>query len=402
MGRTRLLGECLERLALEGAVTVLARPLQTDHDSRWSALRLLLGAGLARAPGVVAAGPESLGALAAILPELRARVSPRMVEDVADMATALAAVLGAVAHEGPLAFALDDAQWADGASVAALASAMGQVRDAPLVMIVTVAQGVGDPPPELLRLLSDVGRGLPGVSVRLDPLTAADLAALVAALAPWCADDAARDRLTRRLAHETRGNPFFAVTLLRALARATGFRSDLEWPPPQGTDAPRPFSVPLAHRAVVVRLSELGDDEKLVLSVASVGADAIDLDLVGALAERPRAAVERALAVLERRHFVAFDGSRYAFAAPLVADVVRAECLTKGERRRLAERALVALEGRDDLDAQVLRVELMARVRPGAATRDAALAVAQAADGVGAQRSARRALAAAERAGRQA
>ena len=399
MGRTRLLRECLERVALEGAVSVVARPLETDHDSRWSALRLLLRAGLVDAPGAVAARPEALGALAWLLPELGPRFSPRPVEDVAGMAASLAAVLAAVAQERPLALALDDAQWADGASVAALAAAVGQVGSAPVMLIVTVAHGVGDPPQELLRLQSDVGRGVLGTVVRVDPLTKDDIAALVAALAPWCQDDAARDRLARRLAWEAGGNPFFAVTLLRALARATTLREDVAaWPPLKGTDAPRPFSVPLVHRAVVVRLSELGEDEKVVLIAASVGADAIDLDLVAALSDRSRAAVERALAALERRHFVTFDGSRYAFAAPIITDVVRAECLTRGERRNLAERALVALEGRDDLDVQVLRVELMARARPGPDARAAALAVARAAEEAGAQRSVRRALAAAERA----
>src|SRR5947199_5438 len=65
-GRTRLLGECLDRLALEGATVAMARPLETDHDAPWSTLRALMRAGLCRVPGIAAADPEALALLAAL------------------------------------------------------------------------------------------------------------------------------------------------------------------------------------------------------------------------------------------------------------------------------------------------------------------------------------------------
>jgi DNA-binding SARP family transcriptional activator len=49
-GKTRLLDECVERLTLHGAHTVVARPLPTDVDAPLSSLRLLLDGGLGKAP----------------------------------------------------------------------------------------------------------------------------------------------------------------------------------------------------------------------------------------------------------------------------------------------------------------------------------------------------------------
>jgi DNA-binding SARP family transcriptional activator len=399
MGRTRLLTECARRLVLEGAVVVQARPVESDQDAPWSALRLLLRAGLAAAPGLPAARREALGALAGLAPELAERFPPREVRDVADMATALADVLTAVAEERPIALALDDAHWADGASLAALGSAVASLNAIPVVLLLAVVQGVSDPPRELLRLESDVGRAVPGVTVRLGALSQEDLGPLVAALAPWCRDDAERDRLTRRVAFETGGNPFFAVTLLGALAKATALQADLAaWPPPRGTlDTPLPFSVPsLVQQAIALQVGELGSDELAVLRAASVCGQALDLERIAHVAERSLAGVERALPAFERRQLVTFDGRRYTFAAPLVAEVVRVECITRGERRRLERRASEALASRGDLESRALRAELLARTAPGAEAFQLAIAVAREALEAGAMRIARRAAAAAE------
>jgi hypothetical protein len=134
------------------------------------------------------------------------------------------------------------------------------------------------------------------------------------------------------------------------------------------------------------------------LSAASIGALALDLDLVSTLTELPRAQVEECLAASERRHLVAFNGERYAFVAPLVAEVVRNECLTRGQRTSLCRRAIALLASRSDLEALVLRAELMARADPGTAAFEEGVTVARAALAAGATRTARRALAAAERA----
>jgi DNA-binding SARP family transcriptional activator len=405
MGRSRLLAECARRLALDGALVLQIRPVESDHDAAWSALRSLVRAGLADAPGLPAARPAALAALAGLAPELGERFAPREVRDVADMATAVADVLRAVTDERPVVVAIDDAHWADGASLAALGAAAGSLKGAPLVVMLTVAQGVGDPPRELLRLQSDVGREIPGLTVRLGVLDTADLAALVAALAPWCKNEAERDRLTRRVAFETAGNPFFAVTLLGSLAKASTFQADMiAWPPERETFvAPLPFSVPaLVRHAIGVRVGELPAGEIEILRAASVCGQALDLELVAHVADRLLPEVERALPAFERRHLVQFDGRRYTFAAPLIAEVICSECMTRGERRGLERRASDALAGKTDLESRALRAELLAHAAPDQEAYDLAVTVGGEALAVGARRIAQRAIGAADRISRTA
>jgi DNA-binding SARP family transcriptional activator len=393
MGRSRLLTECLRRLELEGALVFQSRPVETDQDAPWSALRALL-TGLADAPGLPGAPPQALAGLAALVPELAARFSPREPRDIADVATALAEVLRAITEERPVAIALDDAHWADGATVAALGSAVAQLKGAPLVLLVTVAQGMGEPPRELLRLQSAAGRDLPGVLVDLGGLADADLAELVARLVPWCEDSETRERLTRRVSFESAGNPFFATTLLRSIAKHPG------WPPPQETIvAPLPDTVPnLVQHAIAMRVAELSADQIAVLAAASICGQTLDLELIGKVSEKSLESLEQALPALERKHLIQFDGRRYAFVAPLIAQVVQLECLTRGDRRALKRRAAEALTGRTDLESRVLRAELLAHGQPDQATFDFAVVVAEEARHAGAQRLVHRAIVAAERA----
>jgi DNA-binding SARP family transcriptional activator len=402
MGRSRLLAECARRMALEGAQLLQIRPVKNDHDARWSALRLLIRAGVGALPGLVGARADALSVLAGLAPELADRFVPREVRDVADMATALASAFGAAAEDQPLAIAIDDAHWADGASVAALGAALPQLRSKAVTLFMTVAHGMGEPPPELLHLQSEVGRDIPGLSVRLAPLTEEDLARLVTALAPWCRDDSDRQRLTRRISYETAGNPFLAVTLLGALAKpGTALQREMvaAWPPAGATiDTPLPFSIPgTARHAIGLRLGELSPVQLRVLRAAGVCGQALDIALIAEVAQLEQDDIERALPACERRHLIQFDGRRYTFAAPLIAEVIRADCTTRGERHTLEKRALDALAARSDLESRALRVDLLSHVAPDRAAFDLATAVALDASKVGARRMVEWSLAAAER-----
>lgn len=395
MGKSRLAAECLDRLALEGATVALARPLVSDHDAPWSTLRMLFRAGLAQALGVAATDPVALAVLAAHIPELRDRAPAAATPDAAQVAAALASLLRAVTDEGPLALAVDDAHWADGPTLEVVQAAVGQLSGVPLALLVTAHDAPDEAPPALLRFRGEVGRGLPGDTVRLEPLSEEDLRALVEACAPWCTEDGARRRLARRLAFETGGNPFLAVTLLRGLEEAEGLRAELlHWPPARATlETPLPIPVPpLARLAIALRVKAADQAAARVLAVASVAGPAIDLELVAVLTALPGAEVARHLEHLERRHLVTFDGERYAFAAPLVAQVVRTDFLTPGEARRLGAAAAAALATRDDLESRLLRAELLGQVARAPEALPLALDIARAAAERRMTRTTRRAL----------
>src|SRR5205823_4402893 len=82
-----------------------------------------------------------------------------------------------------------------------------------------------------------------------------------------------------------------------------------------------------------------------VLRAASIGALALDPELIAALTGLAPERIEQLLAVLEQHGLLGFDGERYRFAAPLIAEVVRGERLLPGERRALrARRCLTATQ----------------------------------------------------------
>src|SRR6185436_9993334 len=234
IGRTRMLAECAARLTLGGAVVATARPLASDTDVRWSALRLLLRSGLAQARGLAGAAPDSLAVLAALAPDLGIKAKPVEPRDTGEVAAALQEVVSAIAQEQPLGLVIDDAHYADGATLSALLGAFERLRRERVVLVLSVPERLDHPSPELLHLRQEIGRRLPGVAVRLKPLSPADIGTLVEQLTPWCSDPDQRANLSQRITHESGGNPFFAVTLLRGIERANTLRDDLStWPPPE-------------------------------------------------------------------------------------------------------------------------------------------------------------------------
>jgi DNA-binding SARP family transcriptional activator len=401
LGKTRLIAECIQRVALSGAVIAKAHPLASDHDAPWSTLRLLMRNGLANAPGVAAADPEALSILASIVPELARKFEPMDARDTEQVVGALESLIGALADEHPVVLAIDNAHWADGLTLAALGAAIRQLDSRPVVPIVAQSTAAEEEPSvELTRLRGEVGRSIPGTVVVLKALSDEEMHELVSHMANWCDSSEDVDRLARRIDFEAAGNPFLAVTLLQSLDRAPTLKEDLLYWPVEGTtlDSPLPFSVPdLVRVAIVARVSGLDEDSMAVLRAASIGGLALDMDLIKALVELPEARIEKALDVLERRRFVTYNTVRYWFTAPLFAQVVRAECLTRGQRQRLRKRAVEELAGRDDLESRVLRMELSAKVNPCQEVAEQAIAVAQESHESGSRRTAQRALAAAER-----
>jgi hypothetical protein len=256
-------------------------------------------------------------------------------------------------------------------------------------------------PPELLTLRASVGGAVRGRAVRLDPLSLEEVHDMVRSAATWCTDEVAQDRLSRRIAFETAGNVFLAATLLRGLGECAVLRQDgLSWPVPDATlDSPLPISVPsLARLAITARVTQLDDACQRILATGSLIGLAIDPELIANLTGIPQSRVEDLLPTLERMGFLVFDGERYSFAAPLVAQVIRAEFLTPGQQRTLRQRAVGLLASRTDLESRLLRTELQARVEPGKEVLNQAVAIAREAIASGARRTATRALAAAQRA----
>lgn len=136
-------------------------------------------------------------------------------EDAVDRLAVQRAFTGGLrllAATGPVVVALDDIQWMDGPTTAALAFAVRRLQDVPVRILATLRR----PHPDPLDLYDALGDRLRQIEV--GPLALADLHAVI------------EDRLSvsvppatmRRIHETTHGNPFYAVEIARTLPTVDG------------------------------------------------------------------------------------------------------------------------------------------------------------------------------------
>jgi hypothetical protein len=252
-----------------------------------------------------------------------------------------------------------------------------------------------DSAPELLRLEAETGRGLPGTIASLEPLGAEDLTSLVEELAPWIQAGAPRERLVRRLIHETSGNPFLAATLLRALADVAQLRDGaVEWPVPKETlDAPLPLGVPqLIQSAVLAQATRLDPASREVLLIAACLGTRVDAPLLAAVTGLSTLQLAERLALPERLQLITATDEGYGFPGAVIASVLEHVGLTPGRRRELRRRAALELASRGEVAARLWRLELLARAGLRDSVAGEAIEVGEALLDQGDRHGARRAL----------
>jgi DNA-binding SARP family transcriptional activator len=363
-GKTRMLEELELRATLAAITVARTRALPSDQGRAGSALRGLFRGGLLQAPGLVGAAPAQLARLASTVPELAERFPPPAEIDQGELAFALAQVLEAIAEETPVLLLLDDAQLADGASIGVLQVALARLSGVPVTLALAASPHDPDSAPELLHLQAETGRQLQGTTVGLTPLTQDELALLVEELAPWAREEPARDRLVRRLAHETLGNPFLAVTLLRGLADVAALRADaVVWPvPTQTLSEPFPMHIPqLIQGAVLEKVTRLDAAARELLGIAACLGKQVDVDLLSGVTGLSEEELAARLAVPEHLQLIAATDEGYGFPGAVVAAVLQMVGLTPGRRREFRRRAAALLAQRSDLASQLWRLELLAK-----------------------------------------
>jgi DNA-binding SARP family transcriptional activator len=319
-GKTRLIEELIARARLDDATVAAARAVPADRQKQWSAVAGLLAAGLGEAPGLVGAPPAALATLAAL--------------DAA-AGDALSAAVGAAAEERPLLLALDDAQWIDPATLAALPALSRDTARLPVLLVLGLAHST--PGGERLdELRARLGRDIAGSVIRLGRLDAAALRQLAAWAVPAYVPDAL-DRLVRRVERDTAGIALLAVAMLEAVAAGFELSPDAgAWPVAERTlvDSLPGDLPPAVLGAVCQRFRTLPAAAQHVLGAAAALAERVTAPALMRATGLDRAAVDLALDQLEWDRWLVADARGYVFVAPIERAVLLQEMVTPGQVRR--------------------------------------------------------------------
>jgi DNA-binding CsgD family transcriptional regulator len=310
IGKTTLWLAGIDAAASRGYRILSARPSEAETRLSFAGLTDLLGS---------AAGK--------VLPELppiqrRALEGALLLgetEPHADDRAVGAAFLGALqllAADGPVCFAVDDVQWLDAASLAAVRFALARLDSEAISALVTARDTV----PTWLR------RAVPEGRVRTIEVDSLSLGAIQELLRTHL--DATFPRPTLiRLWETSGGNPFFALELARALQRRGGTLAP-------GQELPIPSDLDELLRARIDGLSAAA------LEVARVVAELAEptMPLVESAVGRRS---EAGLAETLDARILELDGERLRFTHPLLGSAVTARQIPS--RRRLLHSRLATI-----------------------------------------------------------
>jgi len=300
IGKSSLLAAAADRARQGGARVLAARPFELEHVRPFGVWRDLLAS----------LDPSEIPAplhdeLSALAPALGHAPADRV--DAARLDAAVIALARHLAAAAPLVIVVDDLQWCDERSAAALLAA---IRDVPRLRVVAAAR-----PGELAdnsaasRAYHVLARQKLVTELALSPLAPDACAALVAQVAP-SAD-------ARAIADAAGGNPLYALEAARA-----------------GGDAGASFDAIVAERT-----GRLGASARELFPWCAAAGRRFRPAWIGRAAELPASVLAQALAELEAHGLVrAVDNDDYALAHDLVRDAAYRSM--SAPRRRLAHARL--------------------------------------------------------------
>jgi len=272
------------------------------------------------------------------LPSVRGGPEQRywMVQDLESLLERAAAV-------APLMVCLDDLQWADSGTLAALRTLPDRLESVPIAWILAarpIQPGSG---------LSDVVEQLVSQGARritLEPLTPVAVAELASDVM-----QATPDQALLELATDAAGNPFFLVELLRGLREERLVR--IEDGAAQLLEARLPKRVAAGMRHRLARLSESA--RQLAVAAASLGRTFTVRDLASMLGV-PAASLLTPVEQLIEAGVFAERADRLGFRHDIIREAVR-DSTTASARRALDRQAVDVL-----LEAGAIPVEVAAQL----------------------------------------
>jgi tetratricopeptide (TPR) repeat protein len=343
IGKTRLLEAMAEDANWRGFGVLWGEALQGDAARSYHPLATALGGAVSRLRSEQLAAQVDgmwLGELSRIVPGLRellpevppvAALEPS--EEAGRMREAIGRTVVGLGRITPHLLILDDFQWADDDTIAAVTDLAVAIRDAPVVLCLSYrAQEARDRPAvwDGLRRVDSIGRVR---RIRLESLSEAETSELirVSSAARGDAD------LVGRIHGETGGNPLFVLETLRALHEHNVAVAESE-------DAVGEFPLPATVQDLIARrMQSLSAAERSVLNVFAVAGLEADPAVIAAAMDRPRPEFFEGLDVLISRGILFERNERYRFRHEQVRRVVL-EDLTSRESDALHEAVATALE----------------------------------------------------------
>jgi DNA-binding SARP family transcriptional activator len=354
IGKTRLIGETLRTAAERGAFALELRATPLDQGLPFAAVGEMLRPLLRNVPEYrLRQLPQfALAQIADLFPVLRERlpdlpelpdVPPeerrnRQIDGLCELALAMARTL-------PLVVALDDAQWADDATLATVGRLARQASRRALLLILAYRADELSDNPALHNLLRTLGRDMILRPLVLGRLDASAVAELLAGLAGVEIGRVAH--LAPQLVASTGGNPLALMVTVQALLESRGAPSlaallpDLE----AGMPFPDPTEAPQMRELVRARIDRLPPHARDLAEHLALISRPASLDLIERLGGAD--ALEAAQILLERQILIENDDTHLAFNHDLVRSIIAAT-LSAPQRRRLHHRigaAMAALEG---------------------------------------------------------
>jgi class 3 adenylate cyclase/tetratricopeptide (TPR) repeat protein len=239
---------------------------------------------------------------------------------------------------GPAVFVIDDAHWADVASLEMLRNLLLLVVQRPVLFLFAMRPDWNTPAWQLY-LEAQVEYADYCASVYLEPLTTADSHALIRELLE---NARAPERIYELVERKAEGNPFFVEETVRTLIDSGALRRDVEglcWQPEADVDRIADLiGLPGNVQALLTaRIDQLEADTRRTLQLAAVIGRSFPLSVLERIAERSPAVLEEHLKRLAQADLVrpALSGveAEYAFRHALTRDAAYETILIRRRRR---------------------------------------------------------------------
>jgi class 3 adenylate cyclase len=328
IGKTRLADELAGEAAVRGAAVAWGRCWEGGGaPAYWPWIQILRASLRDGAPGAEAAWPAGSPLAALLRPELHPDLGNSAGEttegtgfEAADplderfrLFDAVAAFLRALSRTRPLVLVFDDGHAADSASLSMLRFVARDLRQLPVLIVVTYREAEARLQPGLSNDIAELGRE--GTTLTLRGLNEAEVARLIE-------DSAGRaaGRDTVETLHQiTEGNPFYLVEILRLLIAAGQIPSSSD----VGlTRLEIPDSV---RNAIRRRLGLVSEATRKVLGVAAVVGREFDLRVLRGAARIEDEPLALALEEAETNGIIARSDqavTRYQFCHALIPETL--------------------------------------------------------------------------------